>query len=114
MRPQERLAAVLAGRERVAVFELPLLRAGADLAAGRAREAALELGVALEALLADPDAVAAPGQEHDLAALEERRERTAAGSSEALEGELTAERTAELAETLRIAERVQRRRRALG
>ena len=114
MRPQERLAAVLAGRERVAVFELPLLRAGADFAAGRTREAALELEVALEALQADPDAVAAPGQEHDLAALDERRERTAAGSTEALDGELTTERTAELAETLRIAERVQRRRRALG
>jgi hypothetical protein len=114
MRPQERLAAVLAGRERVAAFELPLLRAAADWAAGRTREAALELGVALEALLADPDAVRAPGQDDDLAALQERRERTAASAAEALEGELTTERISELAETLRIAERVQRRRRALG
>jgi len=114
MRPQERLASVLAGRERVAAFELPLLRARADLDAGRAREAALQLGVALEALLADRDAVRAPGQEQDLAALEERRERTAAGAEEALRGELSAERTAELTETLRLAERALRRRRALG
>lgn len=114
LRPQERLAAVLAGREQVAAFELLLLRARADLDAGREREAALQLRVALEALLADRTALDAPEQEEDLAALAGHRERTAAGAEEALRGGLSAERTAELTETLRIAERALRRRRALG
>jgi hypothetical protein len=114
LRPQERLAAVLAGRERVGVFELPLLRARSDLDAGRAREAALQLRIGLEALLADRAALAAPGQDEDLAALGGRREAVGASAREALSGELAPGLAAELAETLRIAERALRRRRALG
>ncbi|MQA76327.1 MAG: hypothetical protein GEU88_18705, partial [Solirubrobacterales bacterium] len=69
LRPQERVAAVFAGRESIAACELIVLRARADLDAGRPREAALQLRVGLEALLAERDALRAPGQDDDLAAL---------------------------------------------
>lgn len=114
LRPQERLAAVLGGRDRVAACELLLIRARADLDAGRARECALQVRVGLEALLAERFAFAAPGQDEDLAVLDARRSVTGVAAGEALLGELTIERAAEVAETLRLCERVMRRKRALG
>lgn len=51
--PDERLAAILGGRERVLACEELVLRARADLDAGRPREAALQARIALEALLAE-------------------------------------------------------------
>jgi hypothetical protein len=51
--PQERLAAVLGGSGFVLVAEELVLRARLDLDAGRAREAALQARVALEALVAE-------------------------------------------------------------
>jgi hypothetical protein len=51
--PEERFAALLSGRESVLACEELVLRARADLSAGRAREAALQARVALEALLAE-------------------------------------------------------------
>jgi hypothetical protein len=56
LRPQERLAALLGGRDAALACEELALRARADLDAGRAREAALELRVALEAALAELEA----------------------------------------------------------
>ncbi len=53
LRPQERLAAVLAGRDPVLACEELVLRARGDLDAERWREAALQLGVALDAALAE-------------------------------------------------------------
>jgi hypothetical protein len=53
LRPQERLAAVLAGRDPVLACEEMVLRARSDLDAERWREAALQLGVALDAALAE-------------------------------------------------------------
>jgi hypothetical protein len=53
LRPQERLAAVLAGRDPVLACEELVLRARGDLDASRWREAALQLGVALDAALAE-------------------------------------------------------------
>lgn len=114
LRPQERLAAVLGGREGVAACELLLIRARADLDAGRARECALQLRVGLEALLAERDAFAAPGQDEDLAALDARRSVTGEAANEALRGPLGEMRLAEVTETLRLCERVMRRKRALG
>ena len=114
LRPQERIAAVLGGRERVAGCELLLLRARADVDAARTREAALQVRVGLEALLAERSAFATSGQEQDLAALGERRKLTGEAANEALEGELSEERAAEVVETLKLCERVLRRRRALG
>ena len=68
LRPQERVAAVLGGREQIDACETVLLRARADLDAGRTREAALHLRVGLEALLAElPGAVEDPGHEEDMA-----------------------------------------------
>jgi hypothetical protein len=113
LRPQERLAALLAGREPIDPCEPLLLRARFDLDAGRTRELALQLRAGLEALLAELPAGAGPGQAEDLAALEARREPTLAAAEEALAGEPAAERTAELAETLAICERVLRRRQVL-
>ena len=114
LRPQERLAAVLSGREDVAACELLVLRARADLDAERDREAALQIRVGLEALLAERDAMRAPGQDEDLAALEARRAVTGEAANEALSGPLEAGRGAEVTETVRLCERVLRRRRALG
>jgi hypothetical protein len=53
LRPQERLAALLGGRDVALACEPLTLRARADLDAGRTREAALQLRVALEAALAE-------------------------------------------------------------
>jgi hypothetical protein len=53
LRPQERLAAILAGRDAVLACEELALRTRSDLDAGRLREAALQLSVALEAALAE-------------------------------------------------------------
>jgi hypothetical protein len=127
LRPQERMAAVLAGREPIDVCETLLLRARADLDQGRPREAALQLRVGLEALLAElpgGDAAgggaeggqashAGPDQAEDLAALQERLESTGDAAREALSGELSVERANAVAETLGICERVLRRRQIL-
>ena len=78
------------------------------------REAALQLRVGLEALLAEREALAAPDQDEDLAALDERRAITGEAANEALAGELSDERAAEVTESLRLCERVLRRKRALG
>ena len=51
LRPDERLAALLAGRDAALACEELTVRARADLDAGRHREAALQLGIALEAAL---------------------------------------------------------------
>ena len=51
--PEERFAALLGGREQVLACEELVLRARADLDAGREREAALQARVALESLLAE-------------------------------------------------------------
>ena len=113
LRPQERLAAVLAGREPIDVCETLLLRARADLDQGRTREAALQLRAGLEALLAELPGRAGADQAEDLAALEQRLAGTVDAAGEALAGELDAERTNEIAETLAICERVLRRRQIL-
>ena len=56
LRPQERLAAVLGGRDAALACEDLSLRARADFDAGRFREAALQLRVALEAAIAELEA----------------------------------------------------------
>jgi PAS domain-containing protein len=114
LRPQERLAAVLTGREDLDACETLLLRARADLDQGRLREAALQLSTGLAALLAELPGRAGPDQEEDLATLEERRATTEAAAGEALRGAISEERAGELAETLAVCERVLRRRRILG
>ena len=114
LRPQEQVAAVLGGREEIAACETLLLRARADLDNDRAREAALQLRVGLEALLVEMrGAMADPGHEEDMAVLEERRGEAGQAANEALNGELAPERTEQVGELLAISERVLRRRRIL-
>jgi hypothetical protein len=114
MRPQERVAAVLGGRERLDVCETLLLRARADLDADRAREAALQLRIGLEALLAELGGGAdGGGQAEDLGTLRENRGEAGAAANAALAGQLPPERLAQVEELLAVCERVLRRRRVL-
>jgi hypothetical protein len=114
LRPQERMAALLGMRQAALACEELLIRARADADAGRKRELALQMRVALEALLAEREAFAAAGQAEDLAFLDGRRQLTGEAANEALRGDLSAERLAEVAETLAVCERVLRRRAAHG
>lgn len=115
LRPQERVAAVLGGRERLDACETLLLRARLDLDHGRRREATLQLRVGLEALLAEiAPAGAGEDQERDLAALRERHEGVTAAARTAAGGSIDPEELSKVSETLALCERVLRRRRILG
>jgi hypothetical protein len=115
LRPQQRLAAVLGGRERLDACETLLLRARADLDAGRNREAALQLRVGLEALLIElRGALSDPAHEEDMATLDSRRHEAGELANAALRGDLSPEQHQSLVELLALSERVLRRRRVLG
>ncbi len=115
LQPQQRLAAVLGGRERLDACETLLLRARADLDAGRNREAALQLRIGLEALLVElPNALSDPGHEEDMATLKDRRHEVGELANRALQGDVDAIRLQSLGELLAVAERVLRRRRVLS
>jgi hypothetical protein len=114
LRPQERVAAVLRGRESLDACETLLLRARADLDAGRNREAALQLRVGLEALLAEmKGALADPGHEEDMATLQSRRAEAGDAANVALRGDLSPAQQANVQALLEISERILRRRRVL-
>ncbi len=114
LRPQERLAAVIGGREQLDACETLILRARADLDAGRRREAALQLRVGFEALLVELDgALADPGHEEDMAALEASRGEVGEAANEALHGDLNSTQLNAVRELLDTCERVLRRRRIL-
>lgn len=102
LRPQERVAAVMSGREAVGAHEELILRARGDLDAGRTQTAVLQLSAGIEALVRiDPRAGG------DLAVLEARqsanvaRERVLGGAQPDL---------AAVAEALRVVEASLRRR----
>jgi hypothetical protein len=115
LRPQERVAAVLRGRERADACETLLLRARADLDAGRRREAALQLRVGVEALLAElPEALDDDDHRDDIDALKERQPAIDAAAERAIKGDLLAESGKSVSDALEIAERVLRRRRVLN
>ncbi len=82
--PQEHLAAVLAGREEVLACEEIVLRARADIEAGRSREAALQARIALECVLSEL-AGRLPGEA--LAELAGDRETVSAAGNAALEAD---------------------------
>jgi hypothetical protein len=114
LRPQERVAAVLRGREHLDACETLLLRARADLDAGRNREAALQLQVGLAALLVElATAVEDPDHDEDMAVLRERQTEAAAAAEAAIAGDVADEKRARVEELLEIAERIIRRRRVL-
>jgi hypothetical protein len=114
LRPQERIAAILGARERIDACETLILRARADLDAGRYREAALQLRVALEALLIELDgALAEPGHDEDMGELGTRRKEAGEAANAALRGELDVEQEHQVTELVELCERVLRRRRVL-
>jgi hypothetical protein len=114
LRPQERVAALLGGREQLDACETLLLRARADLDAGRNREAALQLRVGLEALLVElKGALNDPGHEEDMGLLSERKGEAGEAANAALTGELGEEQRRRVDELLSVSERVLRRRRVL-
>jgi hypothetical protein len=114
LQPQERVAAVLGGRETVDACEALLLRARADLDADRQRESALQLRVGLEALLIElKGALADPEHDQDMAALAGRRFEAGEAANAALTGVLGMDQKRQLRELLELCERVLRRRRIL-
>ena len=100
--PDERLAALLGRREDVMACEELVLRARADLDAGRPREAALQTRVALEAALAEL------GDEPELGGF---RDDVARAANASLRGEPDAELQGKVAEAVAAVERALRRRR---
>ena len=114
LRPQERIAAVLGGREQLDACETLILRARTDLDAGRQREAALQLRVGLEALLVElQGALPDPGHEEDMATLNARRHEAGELANTALNDDLDVSQVEALGDLLSICERVLRRRRIL-
>jgi hypothetical protein len=114
LQPQERVGAVLRGREKLDVCETLVLRARADLDAGRTREAALQLRVGLEALLVEMNgALADPDHEEDMATLAARKAEVGEAANTALQGGLSEQQHLQVEELLQLSERVLRRRRVL-
>lgn len=114
LRPQERVAAVLTGREQLDACETLIARARVDLDAGRERESALQLQVGVEALLVElRGALGDPGHEEDMEELKASRGAVADAATAALRGDLDEPTAARVAELLALAERVLRRRRVL-
>ncbi len=114
LRPQERVAAVLGGKERLDACETLLLRARADLNAGREREAALQLRVGLEALLVElHNELSDSGHSEDMATLQERKHEVGEAANSALGGDLTSAERHNVEDLLAVSERVLRRRRIL-
>jgi hypothetical protein len=102
--PDERFAALVGAREKALAGEELVLRARADLAAGRPREAALQARVALEALIAElPES-----------ALQEWRGPVGEAANTALHGELEAAETANIEEAVQAMEAALRRHRLRG
>jgi hypothetical protein len=105
LRPQERFAALLSGRDVALAAEELTLRARLDVDRGRTREAALQLRVALEAALSELQAWAHhPEMAQRLAELRQERGAVAAAANRALEGGLDA---AEIDDVRRILRRVE-------
>ncbi len=106
--PEERFAALLSGREEALPAEELVLRARADLTAGRLQEAALQARVAIEALLAAlPDSP-------DTATVSAHRDTCASAANAALRGPLPGDEAAALEEAVAAMEKALKRRRLGG
>lgn len=103
--PQERLAAVLGAREQQLACEELVLRARADLEAGRPREAALEARIALEAIAAELEGTRAAAR---LGELEGTRRAIGEAANAALRAEPPAELQQAVAEAVETMERALR------
>jgi hypothetical protein len=106
--PEERFAALLGGREEIHPAEELVLRARADLNAGRPAEAALQCRVAIEALLA------LLSDSADAARVEPHREAVAAAANEALRGTMPAASAGALEAAVAAMEQALKRRRLGG
>lgn len=104
--PEQRFAELLTGREKALPAEDLVLRARADVDAGREREAALQARVALESLLAT-----LPSHSPDREGLEEQRSPVAQAANAALTRKLDGELVEGLEGALRRMETALRRRR---
>lgn len=113
LRPQERLAALLSGRDAPLAAEELALRARADLDAGRRREAALQLRIALEAALAELEPWRAQLGDR-LAELRDGRGVVADAANAALQGGLDDAAAAAVAHVLERVEAALRARIAAG
>jgi hypothetical protein len=107
--PQERLAAVLGGRDKLLAGEELALRARADLDAERPREAALQARVALEALIAELGA-----ENRDVAGLTALREEIGKAANAALTGDPPPELAQAVSDAVDAMERELRRRALTG
>lgn len=105
--PDERFAALLGARAPLLACEELVLRARADIDAGRLREAALQARVALEALLAELGGELGPRA----AALQADRAAVGAAANEALSGPLGADSMRRLADAVERMESALRARR---
>ena len=110
--PEERFAALLGGREEVLPAEELVLRARADLNAGRLAEAALQARVAIEALLAAHVVSAESGPAGG--SIEAHREAIGAAANAALRGEMPGDSAGTLEEAVAAMEHVLKRRRLGG
>ncbi len=95
LRPQERLAALLGGRDVALACEELTLRARLDLDHGRGREAALQLSAALDAALAELEGWRGTGgMAARIDALADHCDAVRGAAEAALSGGLDEERTA--------------------
>lgn len=109
--PQERLAAILSGRDVALACEELALRGRADLDAGRSREAALQLRVALEAAIAELAPWAdRPRMSERIAALSDERGTVGDAANAALEGGLDDETVEEVGRVMTLVENALRAR----
>jgi hypothetical protein len=114
LQAQERVAAVLGGRDAVLACETLVLRAHLDLDEDRRREAALQLRVGLEALLRELADDSDSGVQEDVAVLQDRRDEVVEAANGALTGDLSDDQAEALGEVIARCERALRRRRTLS
>lgn len=115
LRPMERLAALLSGRDAALACEELTLRARADADAGRTREAALMLRVALEAAIAELEPWRDRGDlDVRLDELREARADVGAAANRALQGQLDEREEASVRRVLGRVEAALRARTAGG
>jgi hypothetical protein len=113
--PQERLAALLSGRDAALACEELTLRARGDLDHGRGREAALQLAIALDTALAELGAWRSQGDmARRLEELDERRVAVAEAARAALAGGVDEGRMADVRSTLERLEAALRARQVVA
>ena len=115
LRPQERLAAVLGGRDVLLACEELALRARLDVDRGRTREAAFQVRVALEAAIAELEPWSTRGDLAErIGALREHRGPVGDAANAALQGGLEDAQVAAVTEALERIEAALRARSAAG